>query len=329
MVDSYYVIYIRDWLEFSVALLSLNCSLLTLCIIKYMKNWNGNILLISTLTTFQILYDINFLFGISNSYDTCVLWNFLDILGGLGTSFTTNVIAFTLVYVTVRIRSINIIQNYFYFLIFIFIIPLVFAILTFFVIIPASRDDDKPFTTCVYNETTLAHTIQNFYYWSRLVSIILNFLAFWYISYKIRRLGFQKALEISRSASFSSGKSGDGPPMTLSEQQILAVQVLAMRMRLYPLAQAICRSGSAWDEFNNYQYSNNTSSLMASACSPLSGVFYMSIFLVSTIFIYNCRPRNLSIFSCRSCSRMPGKSSSLSLPASHSDHQLRNPSLTK
>jgi hypothetical protein len=285
MVDSFYVIYVRDWLEFSIALLSLLCSLTTLFVIKSMKIWNGNILLISTLTWFQILYDINFLFGPSDYYETCVIWNFLDILGGLGTSFTTNVIAFTMIYVTVRIKSINIIENYKYFMIFIGLIPLVFAVLTFVIIIPASRDDDIPYTTCVFNTSQLADTIHDFYYWSRLGSIAFNFGAFWYISFKIRRMGFNKMLEVTRANSVSNGTLVPGMVMTLGEQQIMAVQVLASRMRLYPLAQVICRSGAAWDEFDNYKYSNNSSSLMAAACSPLSGVFYMIIFLVRYIFI--------------------------------------------
>jgi hypothetical protein len=282
MVASNYALYVRNWLQFSVALLSLSCSLLTLFIIKYMRIWNGNILLITMLTSFQVLYDINFMLAISDSFASCVIWNFLDVLGGLATSFTTNVMAFTAVYVTVRIRSINIFKAFPYFLIFIFVLPLVFAIMTFFVVIHASQDDDKPYTVCVYNESSLAWIIADFYYWARLVSIFLNFLAFWYMTYKIRRLGFLKSLEISRHASVALSK--DNHILTLSEQQMIAVQILAERMRFYPLVQTLCRSGAAWNEYNNYQYSDNASTLMAAACSPLSGFFYMIIFLVSLLF---------------------------------------------
>jgi hypothetical protein len=303
LYDTYNVIYIRDWVEFSVAMLSLFSSLFTLFVIRQLKAWNGNILLIITLTSFQILYDINFLFGPSEYYETCVIWNFLDILGGLGTSFTTNVIAFTMVYVVVKVRSINVIQNYKYFMLIVGLVPLVFATLTLFTVEPASKDDDKPYTTCVFNGSVLAHVIQNFYYWSRLASIILNFLAFMYISFKIKRLGFGRLVSVfqrPRAFSTTSSRSTDHSPavLTLSEQQTLAVRILATRMRFYPLAQAICRSGSAWDEFENYKYSNNTSSLMASACSPLSGVFYMLIFLVRFLLLLFSFFRSFRLFFC-------------------------------
>lgn len=341
MVDSYYVIFIRDWLEFSIAMVSLFCSFFTIYIIYRLKAWNGNILLITTLTCFQMLYDINFLFGPSGYYSTCVIWNFLDLLGGLGTSFTTNAIAFTMIYTVVRIRSINIIKNYHYIFLIVGIIPLTIAVLMLFIIVHASRDDDRPYTDCVYNFSPLALFIQEFYYWSRLASIIFNFVAFWYISFKIKRLGFVQSLlkfiastvsahlsstnsdlstDVTGTAAGVIGAGGitgviDQPMLTIADQQTLAVKILVSRMRFYPLAQAICRSGSAWDEFENYKYSNNTSSLMASICSPLSGVFYMIIFLVSILYLillldcFLCFDHFFFFFFSffnRSCNRMHG-----------------------
>lgn len=277
MTISNHIVYVRDWLEFSVALVSLICSIFTLLVIKQMKIWNGNFLLLTTLTVLQVIYDINFLLGISPGFASCVVWNFLDILGGLGVSFTSNIISFTVVYVVRKVKSLNIKENFKYFSVFSIWIPLAFAIVACFGVSPANEDDDKPYTDCIYNTSLAASAVRNFYYWGRLFSIIFNFGAFIYVVLRVRKMGFMS----SRNSISSSQTSGEGViASVISEQQILAVNALASRMKYYPLAQAICRSGSAWNEFNNYQYSNPTSALMAAACAPSSGIFYFIIFLV-------------------------------------------------
>lgn len=244
-----------------------------------MKVWNGNFLLLTNLTVLQVIYDINFLLGISPGFASCVIWNFLDILGGLGVSFTSNVISFTVVYVVTNIQSLNIKENFKYFSIFTIWIPLAFAIVACFGLSQANEDDDKPYTDCIYNTSLAASAVRNFYYWGRLLSIIFNFGAFIYVVFRVREMGFSS----TRNSISSSQTSGEGIATIISEQQILAVTALASRLKYYPLAQAICRSGSAWNEFNDYQYSNPTSALMAAACAPSSGVFYFIIFLVSSV----------------------------------------------
>jgi len=276
-----------EWISFSISVISFICTLSTLLIIRKMKKWNGYLLLISTMTTFQLLYDINYMLGVVPTYETCVIWNFLDILGGLGNSFTSNVISFTMIYVVYKTKAFDINGSFKYLIFLCGFIPLVFSILTFAVVRPQSEDDDDfPYQYCVFNYSTLGSAISFFYYWSRLISIIFNFAAFIYVSYKVKKMATMAIPEPnnhidSRSASGNRSHNKNHNPW-MTEQQVEAVFMLASRMKYYPLAQAICRSGAAWNEFMDYQYSNEESLLMAAICAPLSGVFYFIIFLVST-----------------------------------------------
>lgn len=51
-------------------------------------------------------------------------------------------------------------------------------------------------------------------------------------------------------------------------------------MKWYPLAQAISRSGAAWNEFDYYHFDTYESNIMAAVCSPMSGILNFIIFLV-------------------------------------------------
>jgi hypothetical protein len=273
MMSSNYFIFVRDWLEFGIGSLSLICSLLTLLIIYEMKIWNGNLLLITTLTIFQISYDINFLLGVCPGYIPCVIWHALDIFGGLAVAFATNVISYTIYYVVTEIESVNVRRNYYYFMIFMFGVPLIFGITVMFTLKTANADDDKPFTECVYNSSILADVVENFYYWSRIVSIVVNLLAFGYVSVRVSELGFVAKQNTEMSTTVDEA-------MTLFEKKSLAVKALASRMKYYPLAQAITRAGSAWNEFQNYEYSNDASTIMSAVCASFSGTAYFLVFLV-------------------------------------------------
>lgn len=282
MGTSNHIIFIRDWLEFAIATVSLVCSLLTLLLIKKLNTWNGNLLLITTLTLFQVCYDINFMFSISPGLPTCIFWHFLDVFGGLGVSFTTNVISYTVCYVVSEIASVNVIENYKYFAIYMILLPLSIAIVATFSLTDANIDDNKPFTECVYDSTLKAIFVENFYYWGRLISIIFNIIAFLYINYRIRNLGFVLKNNMT-PASSNQLTLDDG--MTMYEKKVLAVKALAGRMKYYPIAQSIIRAGSAWNEFDNYQYSNATSAIMSAVCASSSGIVYFIVFLV-IIFLF-------------------------------------------
>jgi hypothetical protein len=273
MSADYYFIYVRDWLEFAIGMLSLLCSLMTLLIIYKMKTWNGNLLLITSLTIFQVCYDINFMLGICPGFAACVIWHILDVFGGLAVAFTTNVISFTVLYVVHFIESVNILKNYYFFAIFMILIPAIFGIMTIFTLEAANADDDKPFTECVYTSSDAALVVENFYYWSRLASIGLNLVVFGYVWYRVRQLGFI----IKQSAAMMATVDDT---LGIFERKSMAVKALARRMIYYPVAQFITRAGSAWNEYNNYEYSTNTSTLMSAICGSFSGTALFIVFLV-------------------------------------------------
>lgn len=275
-VSTEYII-IRSWLAFSISCVSFVCSMLTLLTIKNMKVWNGNMLLITTMTVFQVFYDVNFLMQISQGYASCVTWIFLAIVGGLGVAFATNVISFTVIYVVINVKSLNVFNNYPYFMIFVGVAPLVFAICSTFVVTAPTVDDDLPFQYCVFDHSAMSTFINDVYYWGRFGSIIFNFVVFLIVSLEVKHLtaftGFIRA-KISNVHSQS----------TTAESQSLAVFTLASRLKYYPLAQALSRAGSAWNEYDNYKYSTNISTVLSAICSPLSGILYFIVFLVSSPF---------------------------------------------
>ena len=67
--------------------------------------FNGYLLLILSMACCQILYDLNYMLGISHSYSGCLVWHFLDILGGLSVSFWTNILSFIIYYIVTFIKS--------------------------------------------------------------------------------------------------------------------------------------------------------------------------------------------------------------------------------
>ena len=129
------------------------------------------------------------------------------------------------------------------------------------------------------------------YYWTRIVSIIVNAVVFIRISVRLHYL--------SRLPQLQDPNANDTTP---------ALIALVRRMKYYPLIQVFIRryviqaddtaksathkntyvnnlichvcSGATWNEFNNYQYQTFASQLMNSICSPSSGACYFFLFLV-------------------------------------------------
>eukprot|EP01038_Epipyxis_sp_PR26KG_P015672 gene15672-21198_t len=64
------------------------------------------------------------------------------------------------------------------------------------------------------------------------------------------------------------------------DSQWQAINTLVNRMKYYPLVQAICRSGAAWNEFDFGNFSTYPSQISAGICSPSTGAGYFLIFLL-------------------------------------------------
>jgi len=264
------------WIGFGVATASFICTILTLLVIKQMKKWNGYLLLISTMTAFQLLYDINYMLGVCPGYVPCIIWHFLDILGGLGNSYTSNVISFTVIFVVYQIRSFDIFGNFYYILFIVGFIPLLFAIFNASTLVH-QVDDDAPYIYCQVDHSNLSKTTTEFYYWTRVASILFNFLAFVYISFKVRKM----KSTVIHSPSHDTQESMNS---AATDNQMAAVAMLVSRLKYYPLAQALCRSGAAWNEWQRSATYNPASTMMAATTAPLAGVLYFIIFMVCILY---------------------------------------------
>eukprot|EP01038_Epipyxis_sp_PR26KG_P008578 gene8578-11591_t len=67
---------------------------------------------------------------------------------------------------------------------------------------------------------------------------------------------------------------------SINDTQWQAINILVNRMKYYPLVQAICRSGAAWNEFDLGKFSNFNSQITAAVLAPSIGAGYFFVFLI-------------------------------------------------
>jgi hypothetical protein len=199
-------------------------------------------------------------------------------------------------YIVINIKSFDIFGNYHYFCLFTVLIPFILAVLAMTVIVPAAEDDAKPFSSCVYNGSPFSLALANIYYWSRIGSILFNIFAFFYITWRVKRLLIvDNSSSVSHFSAISSAKTtstGTGHTSAFSssrnrgrvhsvDYQNIAIATLTARIKYYPIAQVISRSGAIWNEYDEYKYSCFTSAMMNAVTGPILGIFCFLIFLVS------------------------------------------------
>lgn len=251
-------------------LLSLVCSFLTLLLIYYTRKWNGYLLLLTSMTFSQIVYDVNYIMRPVPGVAACYFVQFCDLVGGLGVSFWTNILAFVITYTVVFSMSINIFALYKYFSLFGYLLPIsigVLAVATPKVIV---HTDDGLFGGCYYHRTAQGDFVYDFYYYGRLASVFITIFLCSLTFSKLR----QMAITTGQTVSKDTGDSGN---------ESRAILRTVKKMNFYAVAQVICRSGAAWNEFYYGEYSTYESSMMAAICSPSSGILNFFIFLVSLL----------------------------------------------
>lgn len=74
--------------------------------------FNGYLLIIASMSCCQILYDLNYMLGITSTFAGCVAWHFLDMLGGLSVTIWTNILSFIIYFVVTFIQSVVRIRNF-------------------------------------------------------------------------------------------------------------------------------------------------------------------------------------------------------------------------
>lgn len=282
-------------LSLAATLLGSLTSLLMLWLLVKTKRWNGHVLLITTMTVFQTIYDISFytaVVDVHNAYVT-VPSNVAQIVGGMGGSLISNAIAGIAFFVIWRRRSFPIFACY----------PYILAV----VLLAAAADATMFLLSVLYRrlEYLADYSVLGFYYYARLVSICLNFVLALLTAWQIRRT--------------RSGKAAD-----LLSHSERTMNQLALRLFYYPLVQAVSRSGAAWyemqygydfDRSRGYDFSpaHTSNWAFAAQCTmalsmPAASVGYLCIFLVMQPTAYD---RFRDLLRCRTTKEVQDDSAHL------------------
>lgn len=296
-----------------LALISFICTIVTLWLIYDMKRRNGYLLLINSLTTSQLIYDLAFVFLPFYSNEICLdMLTFMCTFAGMAVTLWTNVISLVLYNIVRNLRSFDIYSYYHKFAAAIFIPSLILACLV------VGYYGQQPYFG-VFNEI---------YYWIRIASILFNVLIHGLISYKLSKMGYRERGVVG----------GQDDP----------VRVLASRIKYYPVVQIVARAGAAWYEFaygfetdsysRKHMGTTQTVALFFYAlCVPTAGIGYFLVFLKVQPAAYthlSARLRQLAVwvmacfcFCCvdaddwRRRSRDDSISAGVFVPPSKADHR--------
>lgn len=92
--------------------ISLGASLLTLLLIKCLGKWNGYLLLVSSLTVCQAVYDFSLLFSPWYSLmPTRIIYSILSTFGGISATLWSNVIIIVTCRIVLTLHSVEIIKR--------------------------------------------------------------------------------------------------------------------------------------------------------------------------------------------------------------------------
>ena len=200
--------FVTGWLTFCVAFISFCCSLIILFLIYKLKRWNGYLLLVASLVTVQILFDISHILYVDPTYDACIAIRFFEVLSGLSVSIWTNIITFVAFYTAMYYRLVDIMKNYKYYLILAIGIPLTVSLL----LVTQAHTIQTDEGGCNFSTTPFGEGLYSTYYFVRLFLIIANSTVVVFISLRLNSLkAFHKRVmeyeeqevELRPSTSFS------------------------------------------------------------------------------------------------------------------------------
>lgn len=200
----------KRWLVYTILnmIMAVICSVassLNIAVILKMK-MTGYLLLLLTMSIYQLVYDLTFFFSNVNvTYWTTTIANIFQILGGVGGSLISNIIAFVVVIIVAKRKSVDIFKYYNYMLLFSLVPSVVNAIVFMVGTIPENARPDLEKVALL-----------DMYYYIRLVSIFINFILFGISAYCIREI------------------RSKGTSRTPAE---IAISTLSRRLIYYPILQ--------------------------------------------------------------------------------------------
>ncbi|RYH05263.1 hypothetical protein EON65_45195 [archaeon] len=259
----------------SFGLASFVCSSLTLLLIYMMRVQNGYLLILLTMTLAQLMYDVNYILRVdSHNDDACYVSQFLDLVGGLSVSFWVNILSYSVTYTIVRCQSVEVFKHYWLFSLFGTVLPFCIGIIAVSTpqVLDVSDDDGSG---CGFQDTTQANFVVNFYYWGRFISVLLTTILCVYNFIKLR--------DITSSGDNIGYNAQHNIKVVAKVHDYNNMYRTIYRMNFYAVAQIACRSGAAWNEWDNGRYSSFASEIAAAVCSPSLGICNFIIFVVSLI----------------------------------------------
>lgn len=239
------------------AVVGIVCDLFMMYLIRKMKAWNGHILLILTITVFQLLYDVSFFPAVVNTgyYNLFLTASVCQFVGGIASSIFSNCVAFVALYVVYYKKAFDIFKYYY--------ISLVLALL------PCAAISIVFLLVSLSHNSSLLNQISPMQYTYtdvRLGSIALNFIFSFMTFYFIKQMG--------------SGK-------TVKSRSETVINDLAVRLLFYPIVQAVGRSGlTTYEILFGFDFDEEHASpgryaalMIMVVTTPLISVGYLLIFL--------------------------------------------------
>eukprot|EP00981_Chlorochromonas_danica_P006298 scaffold1355_cov154-Ochromonas_danica.AAC.16 len=268
------------WMALSASIFSTAASVLMLWLIIKVNHWSGHVVLITTMTIFQTIYDVSFYSAVVDVHVPAIsiTSNVAQIIGGISSSLMSNVIAAVAYYVILYRRSFPI------FRFFPHILGLTLSLACLDALLFLLSVTLKGF------ETLADVSVLGIYYYGRLLSIGMNFF-----------------LAILTLAQARRSSHNNEESKTHCQRMI---QQLSFRLFFYPIIQAISRSGCAWYEMQygysfssgrgyNFSPEHTSSWAFAAQCTmaismPIASVGYLIVFL-------NMQPKALRVLKHALC----------------------------
>ena len=235
-------------LSVTVSVISFIASILILSLIRAFKKWNGYLLLLTSMSLCQIIYDVSFYlyFGNNFSRELYVVFHALQGLGGLSVAIWTNVLSFVVFYV-VHFRTFFDISRYYWILLAVAMIP------SFFI-----------FVISIVADANVRIVVDVVYYWLRIVSIVLN-------------IGFYVAIREGTKNMKSLGEKESA--ITLLAERMIYYPLIQTISRI---GAAVYEGIYGFEPFPTAATSTGQfiSGIFMSILTPSAGLGYLIIFLI-------------------------------------------------
>lgn len=235
-------------INISVASAALVCSVLTLFVILGMGKWNPYLKLITFLTICQALYEISFIMVYSTNNVEYFIYVALRGIFGLASTFWTNVLAITVCYTVVYLKSFNL-RDRFPFIIFAVMIPSVLVILV------------GMFSTGETQQITLL-----IYYYLRVASIAFNILIYSLINWEL----YNRKHEWDRLTK---------DPVEELVKRLQYYPVVQVLTRVFPTWNEFQYGVLNYNYNTNLPIDQQTAVLGMAITEPCAGIFFFIIFL--------------------------------------------------